>query len=157
MKEDPWKKGSKFHYRGNSYNILNHNDLAKLYLQQDHMVRFLSVADDSCDPSAILNLMALASCFTPEEAKKANTVRKEVRNQWAHCNLSSYTESYMEDVFRHLESIADVLPSKEHIRRQLKQWRIHGFQLIQGSAEKVGKGCESYQMFCYKSRILFFK
>ena len=115
LNEDPWNK-SKFHYKGKKFKIENHNDLAKLYLQNDYMARFISVADDSCDPSAILNLMRLASCFTDEEAVKADLVRREVRNPWAHCDITKYTEGYMEKVFNHLEGLIEVLPSKESTR-----------------------------------------
>ena len=106
LAKDPGERKSKLHYRKNDFNIPNHDALARLYLQQEHMADFKSVDDTSCDPSALLNIIGLASCFTKEDAEKANKVRKEVRNKWAHCNMKDYLdEKYMEEAFKHLENL----------------------------------------------------
>ena len=79
------------HPSGHDYKVASHVDMAKLYLVQTHMAKF-STFDESCDPSATLGILCTAPCFSSVAQASASSVRRKVRNEWAHCNFADWAE-----------------------------------------------------------------
>ena len=76
--------------------------LAKLFIQP-HMAKFTGF-DDTIDMSAILTVICNATPFSAAAAD-AEIVRKDIRNKWAHCNFSEWTEAVFTDSIQSLISL----------------------------------------------------
>ncbi|XP_019614922.1 PREDICTED: uncharacterized protein LOC109462771 [Branchiostoma belcheri] len=139
-------KGHKLNYRninnnrhraaGNKYDyrVSNHVDFAKLFLQpfMAHMTGF----DDSCDMSALLGLLCNVADFSQDVRDAASQVRSEVRNKWAHCDFSDWTQMHFLRCFQLMEMLVKSLklPSaaEQKCVQDLRDWEQRGVQLILG-------------------------
>ena len=48
--------------------------------------------DNTCDLSAVLGILANATCFSTAIPGNAMDVRSKVRNEWGHCNFDHWTD-----------------------------------------------------------------
>ncbi|CAG2215385.1 unnamed protein product [Mytilus edulis] len=70
------------------YTIKSVVDLSKLFLQT-HMVHYTGF-DDTCDSSALLGLIINIDQFDSLVKSVAEDVRRDIRNDWAHCDFSEW-------------------------------------------------------------------
>ncbi|CAH1274006.1 STIP1 [Branchiostoma lanceolatum] len=116
------------------YRVSNHVAFAKLFLQpfMAHMTGF----DDSCDMSALLGLICQVGDFNPDVKDAALKVRSEVRNKWAHCDISNWTRADFLRCFQLMHELVKSLklPStaEEKFKQDLMDWEQKGVQLILG-------------------------
>ncbi|XP_078692227.1 uncharacterized protein LOC144922377 [Branchiostoma floridae x Branchiostoma belcheri] len=116
------------------YRVSNSVDFAKLFLRpfMAHMTGF----DDSCDMSALLGLLCNVADFSQDVRNAASQVRSEVRNKWAHCDLSDWTQVHFLRCFQLMEMLVTSLklPSSAEQKcvQDLWDWEQRGVQLILG-------------------------
>ncbi|XP_031551165.1 uncharacterized protein LOC116288505 [Actinia tenebrosa] len=110
--------------KNHNYNVTSAVDLAKLYLQP-HMANFTGF-NDTCDLSAVLGVLSSASVFSSDVQDFSSKVRKEVRNEWGHCNFQSWDETKLKGSFKLMRSLLKALKlssdSENTIADQLKDW-----------------------------------
>ena len=86
------------------YAVKDSLSLAKLFVQP-FMAMFTGF-DQTMDMSAILAVMCEADPFvTSGAAIEAKNVKLNIRNKWAHCNFSEWTEPLFNAAFQHMESL----------------------------------------------------
>ena len=73
------------------HKISSHHELAKLYLQPYMRKQITTITDPSFEASAVLNVIINSSCFPKSQEQLVEELRN-VRNQWAHCNFSEWTQ-----------------------------------------------------------------
>ncbi|KAI8512272.1 hypothetical protein Bbelb_089110 [Branchiostoma belcheri] len=98
-----------------------------------HMTGF----DDSCDMSALLGLLCNVADFSQDVRDAATQVRSEVRNKWAHCDFSDWTQMHFLRCFQLMEMLVKSLKLKPSSAEQkcvqdLWDWEQRGVQLILG-------------------------
>ncbi|XP_031560399.1 uncharacterized protein LOC116296514 [Actinia tenebrosa] len=117
------------------YRVTSAVDLAKLYLQP-FMANF-SGFDGTCDLSASLGILSSASAFSPDVQDLSNQVRKDVRNEWGHCNFSVWDKTKFTTCFKLIDSLVKALrltPEEEkRIADELQEWKYKGVQLCMGN------------------------
>ena len=87
------------------YAVKDPLSLAKLFVQP-FMAMFTGF-DESMDMSAVLAVMCEADPFvTSGAAVDAKTVRSDIRNKWAHCNFSDWTEPTFLAALQGMQSLA---------------------------------------------------
>ena len=88
--------------RAYDYTVKDHLSLAKLFVQP-FMAMFTGF-DQTMDMSAVLTVMCEADPFVSSGAAvDAKTIRSDVRNKWAHCNFSEWTQPEFNDAFQKME------------------------------------------------------
>ena len=116
---------SKFDYR-----VKSHVDFGKLFLEI-HMAKF-NTFDESCDASAVLNLLERIPIFSPDLQNAANVVRKG-RNTWGHCNFTEWDEANFRKIFDDMENLAQEISlspvDKREVLTNLKDWEDKGIEL----------------------------
>lgn len=130
-------------YKAYDYNVKDAESLAKLFVQP-FMAKF-SGFDQTMDLSAALAIMCEADPFhTSGAAVQAKTVRSVVRNEWAHCNFSYWSDANYHSCMLHMESLVKKLnlPSADenHFVNELTVWRDKGNILIRNNfiSRKIG-------------------
>ena len=117
-----------------NYSVNSSVDLAKLYLRDAYLAKFTAF-DESLDMTAILQLLQFnnyypAAIFSPDVQTSADAVRKDVRNEWAHCNVTNWTEAFFNNCFSKLETLVKMLgPKKDRLKTtldQLSEWQKKG-------------------------------
>ena len=73
------------------HKISSHHELAKLYLQPYMRKQITTITDPSFEASAVLNVIINSSCFPKSQEQLVKELRN-VRNQWAHCNFTEWTQ-----------------------------------------------------------------
>ena len=73
------------------HKISSHHELAKLYLEPHIRKQITTITDPSFEASAVLNVIIFCSWF-PKSQKELVKELRNVRNQWAHCNFSEWTQ-----------------------------------------------------------------
>jgi hypothetical protein len=86
------------------YKVKDPLSLAKLFVPP-FMAMFTGF-DQTMDTSAVLAVMSEADPFvTSGAAADAKTVRSDIRNKWAHCNFSDWTEPTFLAAFQGMECL----------------------------------------------------
>ena len=112
-----------------NYNVRDHNDLAKLYLQP-RMVKFEKIKDGSFDASSALSVLSTASCFQTPLQDTAREVRDNVRNIWGHFNDQDWTDQKFLDCFRLFELLVIELKlnkrEEDELICSIEEWKKDG-------------------------------
>ena len=119
----------KLTYNAYDYNVKDPESLAKLFVQP-FMAKF-SGFNQTMDLSAVLTVMCEADPFhTSGAAAQANTVRSVVRNEWAHCNFSHWSDANYLSCIQHIETLVKKLnlPSADenNFLKELNNWKDKG-------------------------------
>ncbi|CAB4014946.1 Stress-induced-phospho 1 [Paramuricea clavata] len=127
----------KSRYSAYDYNIKDPESLARLFVQP-FMAKF-SGFDQTMDLSAALALLCEANPFhTSGAAAQANTVRSVVRNEWAHCDFSHWSDVNYLACLQHIESLVKKLnlssADENEFVNELNNWKDKGVQLCCGQA-----------------------
>ncbi|XP_068689388.1 uncharacterized protein [Montipora foliosa] len=109
-------------------------ELGKLYLEP-HMAKFTGY-DNTCELSAVLGILANASCFKAAIQANAKDVRSKVRNEWGHCNFDRWTDVHFASCFQVMETMLRSLGlTKADEDKQvgsLRDWESKGLTLCMG-------------------------
>jgi hypothetical protein len=110
------------------YNVKDPESLARLFVQP-FMAKF-SGFDQTMDLSAALALLCEANPFhTSGAAAQANTVRS-VRNEWAHCDFSHWSDVNYLACLQHIESFVKKLnlssADENDFINELNNWKDKG-------------------------------
>ena len=86
--------------------------------------------DDTCDASAVLNILERASVFPTPIQTSAKDVRTKVRNEWGHCNFVHWTDVEFQNSFQHMETMVRSLglpkPDEKKELDELHDWETKG-------------------------------
>ena len=88
------------------YAVKDYLSLAKLFVQP--FMSMFTGFDQTMDMSAVLAVMCEAKPFCAA-AFDAKALRSNVRNKWAHCNFSEWTEPDYNDAFQKMECLVKKL------------------------------------------------
>ena len=117
------------------YRIKDEVSLAKLFMKP-FMAQF-NAFDDAFDSSAALAVLCEASPFASVKPI-AEDVRLKVRNEWAHCDFTIWTEGQFDTCFYLMDALVTNLgiPTTDEARilDELKLWRTKGNNVIQYNA-----------------------
>ena len=109
------------------YCVKDEVSLAKLFMKP-FMAHF-DAFDSSFDASAALAVLCCAPPFS-SAAPSAELVRSEVRNEWAHCDFTSWTEVKYNTCFHRMETLVEDLgfapAGKTELLAELQLWGKHG-------------------------------
>ena len=116
-------------YSAYDYDVKDPESLAKLFVQP-FMAKFTGF-DQTLDLSAALSLIAEADPFhSSGAAAQASMVRSNVRNEWAHCDFSYWSEVNYCMCIQHIESLVKKLnlPSadEDDFVNELNNWKEKG-------------------------------
>ena len=136
------------------YGVKDALSLAKLFVQP-HMAHFAGF-DETMDMSALLTIICEAAPFASSSvAVEAKKVRKDIRNPWAHCNFSNWTELKFNDSFQAIESLVKKinLPAADEkkVCDDLDFWKQTGINSIPFLI--VGFKFRAQTMFCLLKKI----
>ncbi|XP_068688329.1 uncharacterized protein [Montipora foliosa] len=113
------------------YKVSSAEELGKLYLEP-HMAKFTGF-DNTCELSAVLGILANASCFNAAIQRNAKDVRSELRNKWGHCNFDHWTDVHFTYCFQVMEVMLRCLglPKADEDKQvdDLRDWETKGFTL----------------------------
>ena len=113
----------KLDYSKVDYKVTSHVDYVKLFLPS-HMAK-LKGFDDTCDASAVLNLLGKIPVFSGALQNAANIVR-EGRNAWAHCNFTEWTEANFKTRFDEMKQLIIEVGSLRNVLSRLCDWEDKG-------------------------------
>lgn len=86
--------------------------------------------DDTCDMSAVLNILSRASVFSSDVQNKANGVREQVRNPCSHCNFQEWTDTKLTSCFKLMKDLVQALTlpadDEKRITEELGEWETKG-------------------------------
>jgi hypothetical protein len=86
------------------YAVRDSLSLAKLFVKE-FMAHFIGF-DETMDMSALLTIIGEAAPFASSgAAAEAKKVRSDIRNPWAHCNISDWTAHMFNTSFQGMESL----------------------------------------------------
>ena len=85
------------------YSVKSAVDFSKLFLPTN--MAHYSAFDESCDASAILGLIININGFPTNVKALAESIRKDIRNAWAHCNLPDWDGIKYQNCFQLIEHI----------------------------------------------------
>ena len=109
------------------YAVRDPLSLAKLFLKPS-MCKFTGF-DQTMDISAVLSVICEAAPFAGAAAH-ANTVRSDVRNEWAHCNFANWTEAKYMSAFQSMENLLHNVSlsaeKKQNVCDELNSWKDNG-------------------------------
>ena len=161
VRADPILKNLKFQNINNNhvrsvcnYNINSSVDLAKLYLP-GYLAQF-SAFDDSLDMAAILRLLGFKNymptpVFSPQTQASADDARENVRNKWAHVDLTKWTAALFNDCFDKVKTLVRSLGLVAGLEKdtldQLADWQTKGTVIstaILTPCESVNNHFKSY-------------
>ena len=117
-----------------NFSISDPIDLAKVYLQDSHLAQF-SAFDESLDLTAILQLLGFknhmrGALFSPHTQLSADDVRKNVRNKWAHVDVTEWTEALFNHCFDKLKALVTSLGLTACVEKttldQMDDWQTKG-------------------------------
>ena len=91
--------------------------------------------DQTMDMSAVLTLISEAAPFvTSGAAAHAKKVRSDVRNEWAHCNFSNWTEPSFKAAFQDMKFLVkkiNLSPADEKtLCDDLDDWKKKGMNIF---------------------------
>ena len=116
-------------YSAYDYNVKDPESLAKLFVQP-FMAKFNGF-DQTMDLSAALTVMCEAGPFhTSGAAAQATIVRSSVRNEWAHCDFSHWSDVNYRTCIQDIEALVKKLnlPSADEsdFVNELNNWKDKG-------------------------------
>ena len=119
--------------RAYDYTVKDHLSLAKLFVQP--FMSMFTGFNQTMDMSAVLTVMCEAEPFISSGAAvDAKILRSDVRNKWAHCNFSEWTQPEFNDAFKKMESLVKKmnLPAadKKIICDDLDSWKDKGMVVL---------------------------
>ena len=86
--------------------------------------------DNTCELSAVLGILANASCFKAAIQANAKDVRSKVRNEWGHCNFDHWTGVDFVSCFQVMETMLRSLglPKADEDKQvgSLRDWESKG-------------------------------
>ena len=107
------------------YTVKDPFSLAKLFVQQ-FMSKFTGF-DQTMDISAVLSVIGEAAPFIGAAAH-AKTVRSDIRNEWAHCNFTNWTEVKFVAAFQGMESLLKNVnlstEDEDKLCDELNSWKV---------------------------------
>ena len=112
-------------YKSFIYHVTSHVDFARLYLQP-YMAKFSKF--DECDASAVLTLLGSVPVFSAATKSAADKVKQNVRNEWAHCDFSQWTEAFFKNCFTDMDVLVTSLglANTHKVTSELKDWESKG-------------------------------
>ena len=115
--------------RAYDYAVTDPLSLAKLFVQP-FMAMFTGF-DQTMDMSAVLTVMCEADPFVSSGAAvDAKAIRSDVRNKWAHCNFSEWTQIAFNAAFKKMESLVKKMKlskaDENTLCYDLDGWRVKG-------------------------------
>ncbi|CAC5372355.1 unnamed protein product [Mytilus coruscus] len=122
------------HYNAkNDYMIKSVVDLSKLFLQT-HMVHYTGF-DETCDPSALLELIINIDQFAPVVKSDAEDVRKYIRNPWAHCDFTEWDAvKYSNSLQLMKKLVKDLklsLSEEKQIIGEIEKWEMNDSHIVE--------------------------
>ena len=113
--------------RSFNYTVKDPLSLAKLFVQP-FMSKFIGF-DQTMDISAVLSVIGEAAPFI-RAAAHAKTVRSDIRNEWAHCNFTNWTEAKFIAAFQTMERLLKNVnlstEDEEKLCDELNSWKDKG-------------------------------
>ena len=111
------------------YVVKDHLSLGKLFVKP--FMSMFTGFDQTMDISAVLAVMCEADPFISSGAAvDAKALRSNVRNKWAHCDFSEWTEPNFNDAFQKMESLVKRLnlpaADEKMLCDDLDSWRKKG-------------------------------
>ncbi len=111
------------------YNVKDPESLAKLFVQ--HFMANFNGFDQTMDLSAALTVMCVADPFhTSGATAQAKIVREVVRNEWAHCDFSHWSDVNYRTCIQHIESLVKKLnlptADEKDFVNELNNWKDKG-------------------------------
>ena len=88
--------------------------------------------DNTCELSAVLGILANASCFNAAIQRNAKDVRSELRNKWGHCNFDHWTDVHFAYCFQVMEVMLRCLglPNEDKQVDDLRDWESKGWLYV---------------------------
>lgn len=129
------------------YTVKDPLSLAKLFVKP-FMASF-SGFDHTMDASAVLSVMCEAQpFFASGAAALAKKIRSDVRNEWAHCNFSHWTEPNFQVAMQDMETLVTkvglTVVEQKLVLDDLEIWRKCGMRILISILSKLqfhsGKG-----------------
>ena len=113
--------------RSFDYTVKDPLSLAKLFVQP-FMSKFTGF-DQTMDISAVLSVIGEAAPFIGAAAH-AKTVRSDIRNEWAHCNFTNWTEAKFIAASQSMESLLKNMnlstEKEQKLCNELNSWKDKG-------------------------------
>ena len=123
----PHYKKNDYDYSTFDYRVKSHVDFGKLFLEI-HVAKF-NTFDETCDASAVLNLLGKIPIFSPALQNAANAVRQG-RNAWGHCNFTDWDQAYFLKIFDDMENLVQEitlpLADERKVLTNLEDWEDKG-------------------------------
>ena len=132
------------------YDVKDPESLAKLFVKP-FMAKFTGF-DQTMDLSAALTLIAETDPFhSSGAAAQANIVRSMVRNEWAHCDFSHWSEMNYHTCIQHIETLVKKLnlssADEKDLLNELNIWKDKGKCLINVFKMSRVVSCFKYAIF----------
>ncbi|XP_046854702.1 uncharacterized protein LOC124447743 isoform X2 [Xenia sp. Carnegie-2017] len=110
-----------------NYEVKSHVDFGKLFLLS-HMAKFNSY--DSCDASAVLNLLERIQIFSNLVQNAAKIVR-ENRNSWGHCNFKEWNETDFQKKIDNMKKLVKelCLATEDEVLNVINHWKDQALTL----------------------------
>lgn len=119
--------GNAKHRSHYDYCVKDEVSLAKLFMKP-FMAQF-NAFDSSFDSSAVLAVLCGALPFASVKLI-AEDVRLKVRNEWAHCDFTAWTEAHYDTCFDLMETLVNKLSitasDEARVLDELRLWRTQG-------------------------------
>ncbi|XP_053407449.1 uncharacterized protein LOC123547232 [Mercenaria mercenaria] len=137
------------------YRVHNEVDLSKLFLQT-HMAQYTGF-DDTCDSSSLLGIIINVDTFPPALRFAVETVRKDIRNEWAHCNFSQWDMHKFQTSFVQMKDMIGCLNLSAQEERDILQlidtWENNGLDILHGAVgfsvlKELKKETKSLAEYC---------
>ena len=116
------------------YAVKDPLSLAKLFMKP-FMVKFTGF-DHTMDTSAVLSVISEAQPFIASGAAVlAKKVRSDIRNEWAHCDFSQWTEpvflSALDDIESLVKAVGLITAVEKNCLDDIDNWRNNGkYQIL---------------------------
>ncbi|XP_046863493.1 uncharacterized protein LOC124457257 [Xenia sp. Carnegie-2017] len=107
-----------------NYKITSHVDFGKLFLQ--NMAKFNSY--DSCDASAVLNLLEWIPIFSNLVQNAAKIVRDD-RNSWAHCSFLEFGGTDFHQKIDNMKQLVKELCLETKVLNDINYWKNQALTL----------------------------
>jgi hypothetical protein len=114
------------------YSVKDHLSLAKL-LVRPFMAKFTAF-DQTMDLSAVLAVMCEADPFINSGAAvHAEKIRSEIRNEWAHCDFSKWTEPMYNAAIQEMQCLVKDMNLSPAVEKEtcddLEDWKNKGIYI----------------------------
>ncbi|XP_028415754.1 uncharacterized protein LOC114539326 [Dendronephthya gigantea] len=131
------------------YAVRDPLSLAKL-LVGPFMAKHFTGFDNTMDPSAALSVMSEAEPFIRSGAAVfARKVRCDIRNKWAHCNFSHWTEENFQT------ALSDMISLVEKLSLNSEEKRIVLDELDKGKSYSTNMDCEILDLIWTELKKIF--